>query len=146
MAVGVESQVAHHQVGAPSRGAAAQQRAHAGQQLLALEGLDQIVVGPGVEPRHARLERVARGEDEDGHVALLAQPAADLHAVELGQAQVEHDRVGLEVVRLVERGLTVARDADLVALLVEGTAEHAGDIGVVLDNQHPGSSAHPASW
>ena len=106
--VGVEPQVADHQVGAAARRPAAQQRAQAGQQLVALEGLDEVVVGARVESLHARLERVAGGEDQDRHVAVVAQPPADLHAVESGQAEVEHHGVGLEQAGLVERGLAVA--------------------------------------
>src|SRR5215207_8726792 len=68
--------------------AAAQERAHAGQQLLALERLDEVVVRADVEALHARVERVARGEHEDrGVVLVLAQPARDLDAVHAGQAE-----------------------------------------------------------
>src|SRR5689334_14245511 len=47
--VRVERQVPHAQGGHPARGAPAQQRAHAGEQLLALERLDEVVVGADVE-------------------------------------------------------------------------------------------------
>src|SRR3954447_3376883 len=57
--VGVERQVAHAQRGHAARGPAPQQRAHAGEQLLALERLDQVVVRADVQPFDARLQRVA---------------------------------------------------------------------------------------
>src|SRR3954463_996685 len=50
MGVGVEREVACGQRGGAARRPAAQQRAHAGEQLLALERLDEIVVGARVEP------------------------------------------------------------------------------------------------
>ena len=134
--VGVQPQVADHQEGAAARRAAAQQRAHPREQLVALEGLHQVVVGAGVEALHARVHGVARGEHQDRHVAVLAQPPADLHAVELGQAEVEHHGVGLEDAGLLERGLAVARHPHLVALHVERAAQHAGDVGVVLHHEH----------
>ena len=67
-------------------------------------------------------------------------PPGHLHAVELRQPEVEHDRVGLEHARLLERGLAVAGHAHVVALLVEGAAKHAGDVGVVLDDEHTRAS------
>src|SRR3954467_2675462 len=44
--VGGEREIAHAQRGHAARRAAPQQRAEPGQQLLALEGLDEVVVGP----------------------------------------------------------------------------------------------------
>src|SRR5215217_5277763 len=53
MRVRVEHQVADPQRGHPARRAAAQQGAHAREQLLTLEGLDEVVVGADVEALHA---------------------------------------------------------------------------------------------
>ena len=94
--VGVERQVADDVAARAARRAAAQQRAQAGEQLLALERLDEVVVGAGVEALDAAVERVAGGEHEDRHVAVGAQAPGDLDAVELGQAEVEDDQVGHE--------------------------------------------------
>ena len=145
-AVGVEAEVADDQEGAAARRPAAQQRADAGEQLVALEWLDEVVVGARVEPLHAGVDRVARGEHQDRHVALGAHAPRNLHAVELRQPEVEHHRIGLEHARLLERGLPVARDADVVALLVERAAEHAGDVGVVLHHKHSRAPAHATPW
>src|SRR3954449_9141758 len=114
--VGVELEVAGDQRGGAAGRTAAQQRAQAGQQLLALEGLDEVVVGAGVQPLDARLDRVARGEHEDRHVAVGAQPAGDLDAVQAGQPEVEQHDVGHVGPRVGERALTVADEAHLVAL------------------------------
>src|SRR3954454_22589704 len=73
--VGVELEVAGHQRGGAARRAAAQQRAQAGKELLALEGLDEVVVGARVQALDARLQGVAGGEHEDRHVAVGAQAA-----------------------------------------------------------------------
>ena len=54
--VGIEAQVANHEEGAAARRAPAQQGSQAGQQLVALEGLDEVVVGAGVEPGDAGLD------------------------------------------------------------------------------------------
>src|SRR4051812_44396452 len=92
--VGVELEVAGHQRGRAARRAAAQQRAQAGEQLLALEGLDEVVVGAGVQALDARLQGVAGGEHQDRHVAVGAQAPGHLDAVDPGQPEVEHDEVG----------------------------------------------------
>ncbi len=125
---------------------AAQQGAQAGQQLLALEGLDQVVVGAGVQALHARVQRLARGEDEDRHVAALAQPPGHLHAVDPGQAQVEHHGVGLEHGGLLQGRLAVAGDAHLVALHAQRAAQHAGDVAVVLHHEDSRFIAHREAW
>ena len=60
--------------------------------LLHGEGLDDVVVGPGLQPADAVVDLVARREHADRHlVAALAQAAQDLEAVEVGHAQVEQD-------------------------------------------------------
>ena len=138
MRIGVERQVADHQRGRAAGRAPAQQRPQAGQQLLALEGLDQVIVGAGVEAFDAGIHGVARGEDEDGHVAALAQGTGDIHAVDLGQTEVEDDEVGVEGVGLGEGHVAVVGDADLVALHPQRALQRLGNLGVVLDHEDPG--------
>src|SRR3954453_18254469 len=95
--VGVQRQVGHPQRRHPARRAAAQQRAHAREQLLALERLDGGVVGAAGRALHPRVERVARGQDQDRRVVLVApQLAGDLDAVHAREAEIEHDQVGQE--------------------------------------------------
>src|SRR5204863_279609 len=55
----VEREVPDAQRRRAARRAPPQQRAHAREQLLALEGLDQVVVGARVQPLHTRLQPVA---------------------------------------------------------------------------------------
>ena len=121
----------------PARRAPAQQRAHAREQLLALERLDQVVVGADVEPLDARIQRVARGEHEDRRVVLVApQLAGDLDAVHAGQTEVEHDQVGEEGLGVVERLDAVVGELDVVALHPQRALQHLGDLLVVLDHEH----------
>src|SRR5262249_55421599 len=114
--VGVQREVADDDRGAAAWWTAPEQRAQAREQLLALERLDEVVVGTGVEALDARLERVARGEHEDRDVVGRSQPPRDLDAIELRQPEIEDDEVRVEGGRLVERGLAVAGDAHLVPL------------------------------
>jgi len=91
----VERQVGQAQLAVLARlGRAARHRADAGRQLGEREGLAQVVVGPGVESRHAVLDFVARGEHEDTRPDPIgAQAAADLEPVDVGQPEVEDDEV-----------------------------------------------------
>src|SRR6202012_1104801 len=131
--VGVQLQVADLERGGAARRPTAQQRADPRQQLLALEGLDQVVVGARVEAGDAVPGLGAGGPQQDRHVALHAQAPADLDPVEAGEAEVEHDQVGDEPDRDVERLDPVGGGADLVALVAQRAAQDVGDIGVVLD-------------
>ena len=121
--------------GGAARRAAAQQGPDPGQQLLALEGLDQVVVGAAVEAVDAILGLGPRGQHQDRHVALGAQAAADLDPVEAGQAEVEDDQVGDEAGGHVEGVDAVGGRLHLVALLAQRAAQDVGDLGVVLDDQ-----------
>ena len=114
----------------------AQQRPDPRQQLAALEGLHQVVVGAAVEAVDPVLGLGAGGQHQDRHVAVGAQPAADLDAVEARQAEVEDDEVGDEPGGGVERVDAVRRGAHLVALVAQRAAQDVGDLGVVLDQEH----------
>ncbi len=136
---GIELQIADGQIRLAARRAAPQQGPEPGEQLLALERLDEVVVGARVESLDARLDRVARGQHEDRHVVLLAaQLLGDVEAVHPRQAKVEDHEIGQEPVRLVERHEPVLGDADLVALHPQRALEHLGDRVVVLDDEHAG--------
>src|SRR3954451_15761396 len=139
--VRVELQVARGQRGGAARRPAAQQRAHAGQQLLALEGLDEVVVGARVEALDARLQRVASGEHEDRDVAVGAQPLGHLHAVQAREAEVEQDDIGHVGPGVAQRALSVADEADLVALQAQGTLQRLGDLDIVFHDEHAGRAS-----
>jgi hypothetical protein len=114
--VGVERQVADLEEGAAARGPAAEQSTHPSQQLLALERLDQVVVGAGVKALHPVLNAVTGGQHEDRHVALVAQPVGHFDAVDAGQAQVEHHQIGLEKPRFRQGFLAVSGDPHVITL------------------------------
>ena len=142
MRVGVQREVADAQRRHPARRPAAQQRAQAREQLLALERLDQVVVGADVEALDARLERVARGQDQDRRVvAVVAQALGDVDAVQPREAEVEHDDVGQERVRLVEPAHAVRGELDLVALQAQRALQDLRDLLVILDDEHADGTA-----
>src|SRR4051812_36871968 len=138
--VGIEDEVAYLHRGGATRGTAPQQRPDPRQQLLALERLDQVIVGAAVEAGDAVLGLGAGGQHQDRHVAIAAQAPTDLDPVESRQAEVEDDEVGKEAGSDVERLGSVGGGADFVALVAERAAEHVGDVDVVLDDENAAAS------
>ena len=134
--VGVQRQVADAQRRRAARRAAAQQRAHAREQLLALERLDEVVVGarrPG--PRRAtraasRAVRIRIGTSSSARSARATSTPSILR-----QAEVEDHEVGGERAALLERRRAVGGGAHLVALHAQRALEGLGDVLVVLDDE-----------
>ena len=66
-----------------------------GDDLGQREGLGDVVVAAHGEAGQLVLERVARGQEEDGDAhAVGAQAAGDLESVEVGEHDIEDDEVG----------------------------------------------------
>src|SRR5918997_4598971 len=71
----------------------AQDRLDPGQQLLGVEGLGYVVVGPELQPDHL-VHRLALGRQQDhGYVALLPHLLQDLEAAHTRQHYVKHHEV-----------------------------------------------------
>ncbi len=69
--------------------AAAQQGLDVGDEFARFEGFGQVGVGAQLQAHHTVHHVTARGEHDDGNVALLADGAAEFKAVHLGQHHVE---------------------------------------------------------
>src|SRR6478736_236875 len=81
--VRVQRQVAHPQRRHPAR------RPPPREQLLALERLDEVVVGADVESFDPGLQRVARSQHQDRRVvAVVTQALGDVYAVQAWQTEV----------------------------------------------------------
>src|SRR3954447_7109832 len=139
--VRVEREIARGQRGGAARRAAAQQGAHPGEELLALERLDQVVVRAGVQPLDARLQCVAGGEHEDRDVTVGAQALGDLEAVQAGQAEVEQDDVGHVGAGIAQRAFAIADEAHLVALQAQRALQRLVDLHIVFHDQHAGRAS-----
>ena len=85
------------------------------EQLLAAEGLDDVVVGSGPEAPHLVDLAAAGGEQNDGDVAQIAEPVESLEPVELGHREVEDDEVGRALIEGAERRTSVSRCRDVIA-------------------------------
>ena len=121
---------------------APQERLDPAHQLAQPERLGQVVVGSQLEPDDLVDLVVASGQDEDRHLrAGRAQAAEDLEAVHAGKPDIEHHEVRRLAGRDVEALLAGPGDRDLVALLLEGVLDPAGDGVFVLDDQDGGCHA-----
>ena len=81
-------------VGSAASGAgAAQRRLQPRDQLARAERLGHVVVGAGRQRLDLAVLLADRGEDEDRHLAPLAQPPRHLDPVDVGQHQVEDRRL-----------------------------------------------------
>ena len=104
----------------------------AGEELAEAVRLDHVVVGAELETHHPIDLLAAGGDDDDRHARALAQPPADLEAVDVRQAEVEQDEVGLGGVQ----GLLPGRcPLDLEAFSAQPLGERLGDRVFVFDDQ-----------
>src|SRR5262249_58874874 len=113
-----------------------QEGADAGQNLLEMKRLCDVVVGASVEALNLVAPAVARGQDEDRHCAAGAPPRLEHRdTVHLGQADIKDDRI---------IGFAFAEKVTLFA--IEGTIDHISrvgergrkrpvEIGIVLDHE-----------
>ena len=123
-------------------GHAAQRGADAGEQLLGVERLRDVVVGAGVERAHLLRLLVAGGQHDHGHVAERAQAAQHVEPVEVGEAEVEDHDVGAAVGgdhdrRLAGRGLE-----HLEVAAAQRRAQRAPERGVVFDEEDRAHGRH----
>ena len=113
---------------------ATQHRLHAGDQLRGGEGLRQVVVGAELEAEDPVDLAVAGGEEDDRHLGGLADLLADLEAVDIGEADVEHDEAGPVAAERVEPGAARRRLQDPVPLPFQVQADEVGDVVLVVDD------------
>ncbi|MNT40513.1 hypothetical protein D3C72_1768300 [compost metagenome] len=130
----VQLVVARLHSGGDETGAAAHQGIESGKQLVFLEGLDQIVVGAGLQTLHLVLPVAPGRQDYDGEGdLLLAQPADELQAVHVRQAEVDDGHIDGIVGRIVQRHLGTVRAVDLILGLGQQRGEVMIEQLVVFD-------------
>ena len=108
----------------------------AGQQLLDLEGLDDVVIRAHLQAGDLVLDLALGGEHDDGHFHGLAQLAADLPAVHDGQHDIEQHEVGLDLPGHLDGLAAVGRVRDLEPVLLQVQAQQLCDVAIVLHDEH----------
>ncbi len=107
------------------------------EELSGAERLGDVVVGTTVEAHeHVRLV-TPRGEDEDrGPVASGPELGEERQAVDVGEGEIEHDEVGLAVLKGAARGAAVGRDLHVVPLELQRRPKAERQIVVVFNQQY----------
>ncbi|MNO92222.1 hypothetical protein D3C76_837900 [compost metagenome] len=117
-------------------GAAPEQGAQAGLELVEVERLDQIVVGAGIQPGDAVAGGVAGGEHQHWNGgAAGAQALQHAQAVQARQAEVEQQQVEGFLAQGVQGAGAVLQPVDGVALLAQAGAHAFAEGDVVFHEQ-----------
>ena len=142
---GVESQIADGDGDRGVRGGASRQGPQPREQHREREGLDEVVVGAGVETLGLVVLAVLGGQHQDRrpHPAF-AQRSAHPVPVEAGQHDVEHDQVGLRLSCEPQPVVSVMRDLDPVSLALEPALQRRDELDVVIDDEHLHFTSLPA--
>ena len=102
------------------------------------ERLDQVVVGAGVQAPHPVVDAVpGRQQQHRRPAAAGPQLPGHLQPVEVGQHDVEHDRVVVDLGGQPQGLGAVPGHVDGVALLLKTTLEQQRQPGLVLGHQEP---------
>jgi hypothetical protein len=107
--------------------------------LVAVEGLLQVVEGAELDGLDGRIDGAVGGQQDHREVRLVqGQGAQQADAVEVGHAQVgDHDVEGARRGRAYagQRGGAVGLGVDLVALLPQQRPEDLAQVGFVVDQE-----------
>ena len=120
-------------------GLRAQRGAHASDQLLVGERLDDVVDGARVEACHTRVGVAVRGEEDHRRRrrdALGLDRAADLVPVAAGHRHVEQQQVDVVLARQRQRVVAVGGGDDLIAGALEPCADHRQRDAVVVGDEN----------
>ena len=109
---------------------------NAGQDLLHLKGLDDVVVGAPLQAGDLVLGLPLGGEHDDRGAALLPDFFQDRPAVHDGQHDVQQHQVGLKGAEILHALAAVLGHLGLKALFFQVEVEQFGDISVVLYDQY----------
>ena len=122
--------------------AASEHGANAGDELARAERLGHVVVRAELQPEERVELGVPRGQDDDRRRAGGADRPDHLQPLDLGEAEVEDDEVGLSSPDGLQRRRAVAGRQDREAGVLEVVARQLDDLGFVIDDEdglHRGS-------
>jgi hypothetical protein len=136
---GVQHQVLDGYPIGPQFARTPQESAQPRQQLAKLEGLDQIIVGAGIEAAHAVVGSVTRGEHQNGEAqARLSQLPANLEAIGRGNHDVENGQIVCADGSLIERVFAVGGHIHGIGLLAQTFGNEISNSRIVFyhENAH----------
>src|SRR5579864_1060584 len=116
--------------------AAPQDGPDTGHHLARAERLSDVVVGAELKAQEFVRLLVARRQHDDRRAGPLANPPADLAAVELRQHEIQDHQVRAHALVLPERRLPVRGQRDAEAIALEIGAQQLDDLRFVVYNEH----------
>jgi len=117
-----------------------QVRSDARDELVELDWLLEVVVGPRAETCDERVFVPFAGQDDDRQgcrLRSLAERADDVCTGDARQAHVEYDKADGFVLDDAERGLAARRLEDVEACASEADRQERACAGVVVDDEDP---------
>jgi hypothetical protein len=123
--------------GVPASGRAAQHRTHAGQHLVEIEWLDDVVIRAGIEACNPLLNLIARREDDDGRgAAALAHGTQDVETVALREPEIQNHQIENRILQGRIRALPIGDPIDGIVTLPQGSLQPLRNHSVVFNEQH----------
>ena len=119
-----------------------QRRSHPREQFLGIERLAHVIIGALFERRHFVLLAGFRRQYDDRHIGSLPHARADLEAVVIREAQVEHDQLRPMPIQCLEGGLRRRGALHVVALHHEQQRETLLQKRIVIDDQNASRPRH----
>ena len=107
-----------------------------GQELDPAEGLGQVVVRSRVEAAHLVSFGTQSREHENWYVAHVPDALENLPSVQVRQADVEHDDVGVALVELADSVAPFRRLRHCKPFPLEQGPQQLTDIGLVFDDKY----------
>ena len=127
--------------------AVALRRPDAGQQFVEAERLGDVVVGAVVERLHLGGLVAAAGQHDDRDRGAGGADALDrLQAIDVGQAEIQHDQVGAAAAGVVDGGMAVAGLGHHVALRGQASAQEPADRRLVVDDEDAQGAGAEGHW
>jgi hypothetical protein len=106
------------------------------EQLIDRKRFGQVVIGAGVQPVNAVVQRIACCQHEHRRLpAGSTVSPADLEAVQIRQSQIEYHEIVRAHRKGLERGPARVYVINCPRNLPEGTAEEVGQLRLVFDDQ-----------
>jgi len=108
-------------------------------ELFRIKRLDDVIVGPQLQPDDPVGDLVARRQHDDGHIRrrrISAQFAAYLPARNVREHQVEDDQVGHFTSRESQSHPTVVRGQDALAVALQVSLHDPNNLRLVVDDEN----------
>ena len=121
---------------------ATEQRPYARDEFPHAKRLGQVVVGAAFQADHFVRLLAARGQHQHRHVGIFrfaTDRAADGHAVQSRQHDVEDDEIEVAAARQLQRAFAVAALDALVVLQSQVQTDELADVRFVFDDQDGGT-------